>query len=148
MKKTILFLLMFFILTACAPANEPSLPPPANKPSPAIPDGFLPTPEDSAFQRESLTLEVKGLSTLESYPVQFQLLLQGNLPTPCHKLRIAVSPPDAKNNINVEVYTLTDPALICVQALEPFEVAFSLGSFPTGLYTVILNGEVLASIQS
>ena len=147
MKKVLLFLLMLALLTACAP-KQPPLPPPADKPSPDIPEGYLPNPADSAFKRESLFLDVKGLSTLESSPVQFMLLLQGNLPTPCHKLRIAVSPPDANNNINVDVYTLTDPALACIQSLEPFEVSFSLGSYPTGLYTVILNGEVLATIQS
>jgi hypothetical protein len=78
---------------------------------------------------------------LESYPMQVKLEVTGNLPTPCHHLRATVSKPDNQNRIHVEIYSLTDPDVICIQVLEPFEERLSLGSFTDGSYTVWINGE-------
>jgi hypothetical protein len=93
-------------------------------------------------------LEAKSLATLESYPVQFMLQLKGELPTPCHKLRIAVEPPDKDNKVAVDVYSVVNPAEICIQVLAPFEVAFPLGSYPAGIYTLWVNGEMVAEFQA
>jgi hypothetical protein len=70
----------------------------------------------------------------------------GSLPTPCHALRVAVAPPDADNHIAVDVYTVVDPNQICTQVLAELDETIPLGSFPTetypsGTYTVIVNGE-------
>lgn len=98
--------------------------------------------------RGEVYLDSTELLTMESYPPQFMLVLKGSLPTPCHQIRIAVSPPDTENKIVVEVYSVADPNAICVQMLEPFEVNFPLGSFPAGKYTLWVNGEMAAEFQS
>lgn len=143
-------LIMFFTLslfTACAPSPDE---PVGSDDPPAAPQtgNYIPSPADGALLRDQVFLEVTGLATLESYPVQFLLQLKGSLPTPCHQLRIAVSPPDAESKVNVEVYSVTDPDKMCIQVLAPFEVGFPLGSFPPGTYSLWVNGEKAADFQS
>lgn len=161
MKKT-LFLLTIFILaiSACAPASgdntvsypepsypEPSYPNPVDSTQPQS-DAYAPKPEDASLTRGEAYVDSSQLLTLESFPLQFMLSLKGNLPTPCNQLRIAVSPPDAENKVNVEVYSVSNPDEICVQVLAPFEVNYSLGSFPAGTYSLWVNGVKVADFQS
>ncbi|MBN8654700.1 MAG: hypothetical protein J0M11_03120 [Anaerolineae bacterium] len=161
MKKTF-FLLTIFILaiSACAPASgdntvsypepsypEPSYPNPVDSTQPQS-DAYAPKPEDASLTRGEAYVDSSQLLTLESFPLQFMLNLKGNLPTPCNQLRIAVSPPDAENKVNVEVYSVSNPDEICVQVLAPFEVNYSLGSFPAGTYSLWVNGVKVADFQS
>ncbi len=153
--KKISFLLMLFIFTfsACVPASGdvpvsyPSYP---NSPGDTMPanDNFAPMPEDASFTRGEVYIEATQLLTLESFPLQFMLNLKGNLPTPCYQLRITVSPPDAENKVNVEVYSIADPDQVCVQVLAPFEVNYGLGSFPAGTYSLWVNGVKVADFQA
>ncbi|MBI2333294.1 MAG: hypothetical protein HYU84_14255 [Chloroflexi bacterium] len=147
MKRTAISLIAFLLLvTACA---TPTPDQPVNSDTHTAPQSndFMPNPADSALTRGEVFLEAKGLATLESYPVQFMLQLKGELPTPCHQLRIAVSPPDAGNKVNVDVYSVVNPAEICIQMLAPFEVAFPLGSYPAGKYSLWVNGEMVKEFQ-
>lgn len=105
---------------------------------PAAP--WAPQPGDADLDRGNVYLDVTELAILESYPIQVVLRLEGNRPTPCHQLRVAVAPPDKHNQIAVEVYTVTDPGQACTQVLAPFNANIPLGSFPTGDYTVVVNG--------
>jgi hypothetical protein len=63
-------------------------------------------------------------------------------------LRVAVSDPDELNRINIEVYSVADADVICVQVLEPFEETVSLGSFASGTYQVYINGEEIGEFDS
>ncbi|MCQ3938530.1 MAG: hypothetical protein DPW18_15995 [Chloroflexi bacterium] len=161
--KRLLFLsiVLTLILAACAPAGDASDPndlpvsypdgsyPNSDQNPPAQPaDDYIPRPEDAALTRGTAHLDSTDLLTLESYPPQFMLQLKGSLPTPCHALRVAVSPPDAQNQVMVDVYSVSDPATVCAQVLSPFEVNIPLGSFPTGTYTLWINGEKAAEFQS
>jgi hypothetical protein len=147
--KKIPFILMvaLFAITACTPATaQPTVtdePPPTQQPSDSIP-----VPSDSNLVRGNVILESTDLLTLESFPLQFILVLKGGLPTPCNELRVAVSPPDSNNKIVVDVYSVSDPNAICAQVVEPFEENFPLGSFPTGHYTLWVNGEQVAEFDS
>jgi hypothetical protein len=150
MKQKMIFLLAFLlIVAACAPSpDEPvSNEPVAGNTPAAAPqqNDFLPNPADDALTRGEVFLDVKGISSLESYPLQIMLLLEGNLPTPCHQLRINVNPPDADNKINIDVYSVFSPDKICIQVLVPFEVSFNMGSYPPGEYSVLVNGEPAGS---
>jgi len=139
-------LIALLILTGCAPSPDA---PTVNEPATAPVQGdYIPNPGDASLLRGEVYLDSVDLLTLESFPLQFTLILKGSLPTPCHKLRIAISPPDAENKILVDIYSLTNPDEICVQMLEPFEVNFPLGSFPSGTYSLWVNGEMAAEIQS
>ncbi|MCC6146176.1 MAG: hypothetical protein IT308_01270 [Anaerolineaceae bacterium] len=99
------------------------------------------TSDDGSFKRALAAVEVVEIRRKESFPGQITLVVEGTLPTPCHQLRTKVHPPGEKNEINVEVYSLVDPAMICAQVLAPFEEQFELGSYPAGGYTVVVNGQ-------
>ena len=146
--KQILFTLLvaLFIIAACAPATlQPVV---TDEPAATQPGGVTPSPTDSKLLRGNVYLDSIELLTMESYPLQFTLMLEGNLPTPCHELKVTVSAPDAENKIIVDVYSLTSPDVICVQMLEPFVENFPLGSFPAGHYTLWVNGEQVSEFDS
>ncbi|NOT04357.1 MAG: hypothetical protein HOP27_07125 [Anaerolineales bacterium] len=148
MKNILLTLMTILILSACAPATaDPILP--IETPAPQTEEPlYLPRPEDSKLTRGGVMLESTNLLTLESFPLQFTLELNGSLPTPCHLLRVAVNEPDSENKILLDVYSLTNPDLICTQIVKPFEVNIPLGSFPTGHYTLWVNGNQVAEFDS
>jgi hypothetical protein len=135
------------LLSSCG-AAAPDVP--VSSPPAAADAGgaYEPQPGDSAWRRGSVYLDAVDMLIAESYPVQIFLVLRGNLPTPCHKLRIATNAPDPQNRIAVEVYTLADPNAVCIQMLEGFEARVALGSFPGGHYSVWVNGERAGEFDS
>ncbi len=162
-KNSTLLLVLIFALSACAPgADEPvsSIPsyPNASYPNtsypnpsdsiPVEPNPHSPQATDASLTRGNAFLDFEEILTLESFPLQFMLHLTGSLPTPCNQLRVAVSPPDSENKVLVDVYSVSDPDKICMQVIEPFDVNIPLGSFPTGKYTLWVNGEIVAEFQS
>lgn len=108
---------------------------------------YDPQPGDSALQRGNVYLDKSSVLLMESFPPQVGVNLVGNLPTPCHNLRIAISEPDAENNIRLDVYSVVPTDVVCAEVLKPFEANLNLGSFPGGKYTIIVNeskiGEVI-----
>jgi hypothetical protein len=107
-----------------------------------------PQPDDSKLTRANAFIEKIDLVMRESYPPQISLIMSGDLPTPCHQLRADVKPPDAENRIDIDVYTVVDPNLMCTQVLEPFEESINLGTFPSGHYAVWVNGESVGEFDS
>ncbi|MBN1451728.1 MAG: hypothetical protein JW963_11995 [Anaerolineales bacterium] len=122
-------------------------PPEQEAPRP-INSEYLPQRDDGNLTRGNVYIDHSDLLIMESYPVQIALVLQGSLPTPCNQLRVIARPPDEQNRIQVEVYSVIDPAQVCVQVLEPFEANIGLGSFPTGHYSVWVNGEAIGEFDS
>ncbi len=155
MKRILIpVILAVFIFSACAPAaDEPAATPPnpdqpiSSDDTPA-PQVTPPTPTDSNLLRGNAYLDSVELLTLESYPLQFMLVLKGSLPTPCNQLRVDVNPPDGENKIIVDVYSVTQPDMVCAQVLEPFEENIPLGSFPTGHYTLWVNGGLASEFDA
>lgn len=139
------------------PMPQPTTPPQADDPVTAPPypepgDGyegpFEPQPGDEDLQRGEALMDTFTLLTMESYPLQFALVMRGNLPTPCHELRAIVAEPDEQNRIMIETYTVFDPDEPCILVLEPFEVNIQLGSFPEGEYSVYVDGQLVAEFES
>lgn len=147
MKPVQLFALLIAIFISACGASPDS---PVSSDSPSSPgqNDFLPNPADGSLLHGEVFLDSVDLLTLESYPPQFTLVLKGELPTPCHKLRIAVNPPDTTNKVVVDVYSVANPDEICAQVLEPFEVNFPLGSFPQGTYSLWVNGNQVANFDA
>jgi hypothetical protein len=139
------------MLSACAPSMEEPMnndtPVSSDDPATPRPEEPLLLPENGLI-RENVYIESTELLTMESYPLQFMLSISGSLPTPCHQLRVDVSPPDANKKIMVDVYSVTNPEAMCIQVLEPFDTNVALGSFPAGKYTVWVNGEMVAEFQA
>lgn len=148
----ILFVLLpLALLSACAgppaaPGTDESIDnqtPPASFENP-----YAPQAGDDSLVAGPVYLESAELVTLESYPPQFRLILVGHLPTPCHRLRVSIAPPDSENRIQVRAYALTDPNEICIQVLEPFEVNLGSGSFPAGHYRLEVNQEFVVEFDA
>lgn len=160
--RIMLFLLMIALWTAsCAPALEPApnpspLPPdsPVTSPpegeTPVEPAGdpFAPQPGDDKLMRGNAFIQEMDILIRESFPPQIALSLSGELPTPCHQLRVQVSEPDADNRIDVEAYTVVNPDLACIQVVEPFSANIDLGTFPGGHYSVWVNDELAGEFDS
>jgi hypothetical protein len=121
---------------------------PAATESPMSDTEFAPRTADKTLTRGTLMLQTKEILTLESFPPQFSLHLTGSLPTPCNQLRVAVNPPDAENRINIEVYSVLDPSMMCAQVLKEFEANVLLGNFPAGHYSVWINGENIGEFDA
>ena len=156
MKIRILLLLML-IMAACTPSNTPTLPPdtavtspPGDNVSPTEPasDPLAPRPGDEQLTRGEVFINQASLLIRESYPPQIALSVSGDLPTPCHELRAAIGQPDQENKIPVDLYSVVDPNMVCTQVLEPFEEQIELGTFPTGHYSVWVNGELAGEFDS
>lgn len=140
---------------APTPADQEAYPPPSpgtpdtsEEPAPGepYPAPFLPRAGDLTMNRGNVFIDSSEILTLESFPPQFRLFIEGNLPTPCHELRADVSEPTADNQIDVDVYSVVDPDVMCIQVLEPFSESIPLEDLPGGTYNVALNGERVGEI--
>jgi hypothetical protein len=88
------------------------------------------------------------LITVSTSPLTVDAYIVGNLPDPCHLLRITESTLTASKMIKIEVYSLVKPGTICITVLKPFAVTYPLGTFTAGVYTVTLNGVELGKFGS
>lgn len=131
--------LLLFILAACGPAKL--VPPASATPFPV----YAPRAGDGALTRGNFYLDSASIQSMESAPVRYSVVLKGNLPTPCHKIRVVYNPPNAENKIMLEVYTVVDPNALCAQNLQPLEQTIYLGTFPSGRYTVWVNDSQVAN---
>jgi hypothetical protein len=111
------------------------------------PSSWQPASGDDKLIRGEAFINQSQILVLESFPPQFELLVEGALPTPCHELRVEISDPDEQNRIYVEVYSLSKPGEICVQVLESFDENVPLKGFPSGEYSVWVNGEEIGEIK-
>ena len=159
--QSTIFLLMLLV-ASCAPASEApvtsnTLPPHTAVTSP--PGGTMPTnevpanplapkPGDAKLTRGNVFIQEYGLMIRESFPPQVSLTFSGELPTPCHQLRALVSAPDEENKIIADIYSVVDPNMMCTQVLKPFQENIDLGTFPTGHYTVWINGEMAGEFDT
>jgi hypothetical protein len=155
-----LIILSSFIFAACtgvdrnSPAEDKSIEP-GKTALPVIPTGEVPDftipetspeysvldplPDEDKMIRGELSIGTGEIVMMESFPVQVVLNVSGMLPTPCNLPRAEVIGPDAEGKIYVEMWTLTDPDMVCIQVLQSFEVSIPLGSYESGSYTVYLN---------
>ena len=151
-KIAFLALLAALVMAACAGAVQPGSPdepvgsPPDQGGAQPAPAPWEPAAGDEDMSRGEVFVDTQDILVLESFPPQFVLALAGSLPTPCNQLRVRVSDPDAQNRILVEVYSLVDPGQACIQVLEPFEANVPLGSFASGEFTVLINGQEIGQI--
>jgi predicted small lipoprotein YifL len=154
-RKMFVLVLVFAFLAACSPTgilpnpgteNNNDANAPTSSEDPQAP-GKVPHVNEN-LQPGNVFIDETQLLIMESFPPQFNLVIRGNLPTPCHQLHVVQNDPDAQNRINIEVISLVDPDQICIQVLQPFEEVVSLGSFADGAYTVLINGEKVSEFTS
>jgi hypothetical protein len=124
-----LMLISCMLILAFLAACQPNL----DEPVDSRPDQIAPTqgaeenePPNAGVKRGKVYIEEAQLLVMESYPVQISLHLKGELPTPCNKLQVDIADPDTERKIYVDVYSLFDPEVICVQMTKPFEESFPI----------------------
>jgi hypothetical protein len=115
------------------PSEIITLPQPASIPY----DQIQPSPSDSNMPRGKAFIDT----------VDYQngyLIIKGNLPDPCHKLRVELDDPTfANNKIKLSIYSLRDKGAICIQSLAPFQTEIPLTNIRGGDYTVTINDAIL-----
>jgi hypothetical protein len=111
---------------------------------------YSPQPGDEKLIRDKVFLDLSKSRLIVSAtrPVQVKAVISGNLPSPCHVLRVVVSPADSANIINISVYSLVKPGSACAAVLQPFSVTVPIGSFTSGNYTVFVNGLRLGAFSA
>jgi hypothetical protein len=139
------------MLTACAgqdapSGNGPPTPMPEDPNQEPPPNPYVPSKGDEAMQRGEVYIDSQEILILESFPLQYQLHVKGSLPTPCHQLRAVINEPNQRSQIHVELFSLVDPDMLCIQVLEPFEANLPFGSYASGSYTVFVNGGKVGEI--
>lgn len=114
---------------------------------PGQPSPLKPRAEDETLTRGAAFIDEAQLLIRETYPPQPVVLLSGSLPTPCHELRIDVSPPDEEGKIVIEAYSVADPDAICAQVLAPFEESVVLDGLASGSYSVWIEGRQIGQFD-
>jgi len=149
-KATAIYLLVL-TLAGCSLLPSAGTTPTPTQPTLNIPpSGYEPQPDDDKLSPGEVFLELdqSSLAIMESYPIQVNAILNGNLSDPCHQLRVVVAPADADNRINLKVYSLVDPAETCLAVLQPFSATIPLGSYADGKYSVYVNDELLGEFEA
>jgi hypothetical protein len=174
MKKLILTLCMMFALSGCAATisgttdRQPGLTPESTRPTnPGVTKATVQfeetvmtsTPIPSATAKPNsggkkpgtgaVFLESSQLLQQETFPPRIFLRISGDLPTPCHVLKFLVNPPDAENQIQVQIWSESNPKGMCAQMLQPFEesIPLEMEGLASGRYSVGLNGKRIGEIN-
>lgn len=140
--------------TPLPPTAAPSLQPtaPLAQPLPAIivTPGY-PLPQELITGEADIIaplIEGAALLMTRTQPAQPVLELSGDLPTPCYSLRYKVVPPDAAGLIKVSLAVLPPaPGTNCTDVVSTIKQQVPLGNLPSGLYTVLVNGQKVGSLQ-
>jgi hypothetical protein len=140
-KSFILILIIGTLLVACT-SQPAGIPIPT---TPATGNPYAPQPADGSMTRGDAEIVSTSLLVSESQPPEVSISLAYRLPTPCYQLRVIIGLPDGQNRIHVEVYGLTPKNKACnlMALLTPLETNLSLGIYPAGHYSVIVNGQLV-----
>ena len=142
-------ILLILSITGCSPI--PGGRQPTSTPVPPIPPSdYQPQPGDEKLKRDQVFVDLENseLLIMESYPIQVSAMLNGSLSDPCQQLRVVVTPANADNLINLEVYSVYDPGVACITVIEPFSTNVPLGFYSDGHYSVHVNGQLLGEFDA
>jgi inhibitor of cysteine peptidase len=89
---------------------------------------------------ESVFVETADALILESFPLQVNVKIIGNLPDACTTIYQTESERDG-NTFRIKILTLREKEVMCAQVLTPFEVSVPLDvmGLPAGAYRVSVN---------
>jgi hypothetical protein len=101
---------------------------------------YSPKPADSKLTRGSVEIQHAAIIGLAGKAAS-TLAIEGNLPTPCHELRLQIpDSPDARRVLRIEAWSVSDPAQMCAQMLQPFSAQIELPA-KNEEFTIMLNGQ-------
>ncbi len=87
------------------------------------------------------TVETIQVMTLESFPVQMQVVAQGYLPDSCTEIN-EIKTEREENNFNINISTKRPKEAVCTEAIVPFNetIPLDVQGLKAGNYTVNVNG--------
>lgn len=137
MKRIILASFMIIVLSACSqfPSGYDDQPVSSDQkpaPSPVV-------DLDKYEVGESVYVETADALILESFPLQVNIKITGNLPDGCTTIYQTESEQEG-NSFKVKILTLREKEAMCTQALVPFETSVPLDvlGLPAGTYQVMV----------
>jgi len=168
MRRFIPFVVVLTVLAACGGAelgsggDNPTTSSPSTTVSPDDPVdsggdepiaepgpvGSIPEPRppiDGSISGE-VSITNTDLLILESFPIQVNLQVEGEKPTPCHEIFWTVE--DDGETIEITMISQVNSDQSCAQVIEPFMISVPLGSWAEESRDVVLNGEIVGSFDS
>jgi hypothetical protein len=106
----------------------------------STPDSVTPSVDQGQREKAWVDWDYSEVVVMESYPMQVDVIVRGDVPSPCHELRWEIAEPNENNEIHIEVWSVVDPAANCDALLEPFEERFRVGEFTEYGYSIWVNG--------
>ena len=101
------------------------------------------TPPEDVVYGNQVMVHNSSLLIAESYPIQVELVFEGDLPTPCHELNVIIADPNDENEIKITATSWAgNSEMACTQVITPFEKTITIPTdeLEDGTYTIILNG--------
>jgi inhibitor of cysteine peptidase len=130
----IVLALIVMVAAACAPAVSPT-------PTPEEPELPATGPGEGEIGQNAYIDEIEVL-ILESFPVQVNVIVRGNLPDGCTYLDEFEVEREG-DTFEITVWTVRDPEAMCTMALVPFEetVSLDVAGLEAGEYTVVVQDQ-------
>lgn len=152
MRKWYPFILILFVLSSCSgspltPAPTEGIEPTLTPTTPPV-VSYFPRPQDASLTRGEVYPDSADLLISGSTPAPVNVVIKGSLPNPCYQLRVLFEPPDADNQVRLQLYSVVDLSLICAQVIQDFELTIPLGTFPAGHYSVWINAINIGEFDS
>ena len=137
MKRIILASFMIIVLAACSQFPSSSGDQPVSSDQTPAPSPVVDL--DKYEVGESVYVETADALILESFPLQVNIKITGNLPDGCTTIYQTESEQEG-NSFKVKILTLREKEAMCTQALVPFEISVPLDviGLPAGIYEVIV----------
>jgi len=142
-KSILIFTLAVMLITACGPKAAETPVFQGNNP-------YAPQASDSNLMAGDLIIDSSSVFLAKSQPPQVMVNFAYFQSTPCYQLRVEITGPDADKHINLKAYAVAEKDKPCaLMALStPLQASLNLGSFPSGHYFVVLNGNQIGEFDS
>jgi len=142
-KSILLFALAVVLIAACSPKTAEMPIFQGNNP-------YASQASDSNLMAGDLIIDSSSIFLAKSQPPQVMVNFASFQPTPCYQLRVEISAPDADKHINLKAYAVAEKDKPCaLMALStPLQASLNLGSFASGHYFVVLNGNQIGEFDS
>jgi hypothetical protein len=98
--------------------------------------------------RGDVIVEASSLTRMETTPPAMLLNFSYFPPSPCHQLRVEVTPPDVQNRINITAYGVAENKPCELESIATsVPASLDLGGLPAGHYSISLNGNVVGEFD-
>jgi hypothetical protein len=131
--REILALIFIFTLCACTP--------PVGRGTTEMTDVGSIVPDSHSVEKGPAYVDFDSTEIIvkESFPMQVEIMIHGDLPSPCHELKWEILEPDENKAIHITVYSEIDSGISCSEMLESFVERIPLGEFEDSGYSIWIN---------